>query len=114
MDIYGEFNRMSKGHVADINNCDMLDNETIRSARAFCNNAFKWDSSAGEVVAECLHKKLLDCIYRCEFNKLKGEFNKLKGEFSESEAMSKAKEYVKTLEEGSNEALHNIYKRYNV
>lgn len=35
MDIYGEFNRMSKGHVADINNCDMLDNETIRSARAF-------------------------------------------------------------------------------
>lgn len=107
MDIYGEFRRMSKGHVADINGCDMLDNETIRSARAFCNNAFKWDSSAGEVVAECLHKKLLECIYRREFDKLKAEFG-------ESEAKIKAEEYVKTLEEGSNEALHNIYKRYRV
>lgn len=107
MDIYGEFRRMSKGHVDDINNCGMLDNQTIRSARAFCNNAFKWDSSEGEVVAECLHKKLLECIYRCEVERLKDEFD-------ESVAMSKAKEYVKTLEEGSNEALHNIYKRYGV
>jgi hypothetical protein len=59
MNVYGEFNRMAKSHVADITECEVLTDEIIKSARTFIGNAIKWDSGAYRPVVDALHKRLL-------------------------------------------------------
>ena len=43
MDIYKNFHRMAKSHVATIKDCEILTDEIVKSARTFISNAFKWD-----------------------------------------------------------------------
>ena len=68
MNIYGEFLRMAKSHVADITECKVLTDEILKSARTFIGNAIKWDSGAYRPVADALHKRLLDEIYKAEYD----------------------------------------------
>lgn len=67
MSVYVEFYRMAKSHVANINECEVLTDEIIKSARTFIGNAIKWDSGAYRPVADALHKRLLNDIYKAEY-----------------------------------------------
>ena len=68
MNIYTEFNRNARCHVSTIKECKVLTDETIKQARTFINNAFKWDSGAYRPVTDALHKRLLDEIYKAEYD----------------------------------------------
>lgn len=59
---------MAKSHVADITECEVLTDEILKSARTFIGNAIKWDSGAYRPVADALHKRLLDEIYKAEYD----------------------------------------------
>jgi hypothetical protein len=59
---------MAKSHVADITECEVLTDKIVKSARTFIGNAIKWDSGAYRPVADALHKRLLDEIYKAEYD----------------------------------------------
>ena len=67
MNIYGYFNENINSHVVEINECETLTDEIVKSARTFISNAIKWDSGAYRPVADALHKRLLNDIYKAEY-----------------------------------------------
>lgn len=67
MNIYGYFNENINPHVVEINECEALTDEIIKSALTFIGNAIKWDSGAYRPVADALHKRLLNDIYKAEY-----------------------------------------------
>lgn len=89
MNIYAEFNRSANSHIATIEECEVLTDDIIKSARTFIINAEKWDSSAGRPVAEVLCSRLLK-------------------EIADSNVNSELLEELK--DEGS-ERLYNVWKR---
>ena len=121
MNIYGEFLRMAKSHVVDITECEVLTDEIVKSARTFIGNAIKWDSGAYRPVVDALHKRLLDEIYKAEYD---NEYYKryqwpdatnsyeYGNEIAHREASRLANELIDGLEGESIERLHNILKGY--
>lgn len=67
MNIYGYFNENINSHVVEINESETLTDEIVKSARTFISNAIKWDSGAYRPVADALHKRLLNDIYKAEY-----------------------------------------------
>lgn len=67
MNIYGYFNENINPHVVEINECETLTDEIVKSALTFIGNAIKWDSGAYRPVADALHKRLLNDIYKAEY-----------------------------------------------
>ena len=121
MDIYKNFHRMAKSHVATIKDCEILTDEIVKSARTFISNAFKWDSGAYRPVSDVLHKRLLDEIYKAEYeieydkryqeptNTNSYEYG---NEIAHREASRLANEFIDGLECESIDYLYNILKGY--
>jgi len=121
MNIYGEFLRMAKSHVADITECEVLTDEILKSARTFIGNAIKWDSGAYRPVADALHKRLLDEIYKAEYdNEYYTRYQcpdatnsyEYGNEIAHREADRLANEVVRELKGKSIEQIYNILKGY--
>lgn len=112
---------MAKSHVATIKDCEILTDEIVKSARTFISNAFKWDSSAYRPVSDVLHKRLLNEIYKAEYEK---EYDKryqqptntnsyeYGNEIAHREASRLANEFIDALECESIDYLYNILKGY--
>ena len=121
MNIYGEFLRMAKSHIANITECEVLTDEIVKSARTFIGNAIKWDSGAYRPVVDALHKRLLDEIYKAEYD---NEYYKryqwpdatnsyeYGNEIAHREADRLACKLVDELKDESLERLYNILKGY--
>ena len=121
MNVYGEFNRMAKSHVATIKECEVLTDEIIKSARTFIGNAIKWDSGAYRPVVDALHKRLLDEIYKAEYD---NEYYKryqwpdatnsyeYGNEIAHRESSRLANELVDELKDENIERLYSILKGY--
>ena len=97
---------MAKSHVATIKDCEILTDEIVKSARTFISNAFKWDSGAYRPVSDVLHKRLLDEIYKAEYEIEYGN------EIAHREASRLANEFIDGLECESIDYLYNILKGY--
>lgn len=121
MNIYGEFLRMAKSHVADITECEVLTDEIVKSARTFIGNAIKWDSGAYRPVVDALHKRLLDEIYKAEYdNEYYARYQwpnatnsyEYGNEIAHREADKKAQELIDELKDENIERLYTILKGY--
>ena len=121
MNIYGEFLRMAKSHVADITECEVLTDEILKSARTFIGNAIKWDSGAYRPVADALHKRLLDEIYKAEYdNEYYTRYQcpdatnsyEYGNEIAHREADKLANELVDELEDKDISELYRVWKGY--
>lgn len=121
MNIYGEFLRMAKSHVATIKDCEILTDEIVKSARTFISNAFKWDSGAYRPVADALHKRLLDEIYKAEYdNEYYTRYQypdatnsyEYGNEIAHREADKLANELVDELEDKDISELYRVWKGY--
>lgn len=121
MNIYGYFNENINSHVVEINECETLTDEIVKSARTFISNAIKWDSGAYRPVADALHKRLLNDIYKAEYEV---EYEKryqwpdatnsyeYGNEIAHREADRLACKLVDELKDESLERLYNILKGY--
>ena len=112
---------MAKSHVADITECEVLTDEILKSARTFIGNAIKWDSGAYRPVADALHKRLLDEIYKAEYdNEYYTRYQcpdatnsyEYGNEIAHREADRLANEVVRELKGKSIEQIYNILKGY--
>lgn len=121
MDIYENFHRMAKSHVATIRECEALTDEIIKSARTFIGNAIKWDSGAYRPVVDALHKRLLNEIWEAEY---KYEYYQryqrptstnsyeYGNEIAHGEANKAADELVEELEGKDISELYKVWKGY--
>ena len=121
MNIYGYFNENINSHVVEINECKTLTDEIVKSARTFISNAIKWDSGAYRPVADALHKRLLNDIYKAEYEV---EYEKryqrpdatnsyeYGNEIAHREADRLACKLVDELKDENIERLYNILKGY--
>lgn len=121
MNIYGYFNENINSHVVEINECETLTDEIVKSARTFISNAIKWDSGAYGPVADALHKRLLNDIYKAEYEV---EYEKryqwpdatnsyeYGNEIAHREADRLACKLVDELKDENIERLYNILKGY--
>nr|DAE05233.1 MAG TPA: hypothetical protein [Caudovirales sp. ctbaM10]DAE15785.1 MAG TPA: hypothetical protein [Caudovirales sp. ctIyl37]DAJ43475.1 MAG TPA: hypothetical protein [Caudoviricetes sp.] len=121
MNIYGYFNENINSHVVEINECETLTDEIVKSARTFISNAIKWDSGAYRPVADALHKRLLNDIYKAEYEV---EYEKryqwpdatnsyeYGNEIAHREADRLACKLVDELKDENIERLYNILKGY--
>lgn len=121
MNIYGYFNENINSHVVEINECETLTDEIVKSARTFISNAIKWDSGAYRPVADALHKRLLNDIYKAEYEV---EYEKryqwpdatnsyeYGNEIAHREADKLACKLVDELKDENIERLYNILKGY--
>lgn len=121
MNIYAEFNRSARGHVATIKECEVLTEEIIKSARTFMNNAVKWDSGAYRPVGDALHKRLLDEIYQAEYdNEYYARYQcptptnsyEYGNEIAHVEANKAADELIEELEDKDISELYRVWKGY--
>ena len=121
MNFYVEFNRMAKYHVADITECEVLTDEIVKSARTIIGNAIKWDSGAYRPVADALHKRLLDEIYKAEYdNEYYTRYQcpdatnsyEYGNEIAHREADKLANELVDELEDKDISELYRVWKGY--
>ena len=121
MNIYENFHRMAKSHVATIRECEALTDEIIKSARTFIGNAIKWDSGAYRPVVDALHKRLLNEIWEAEY---KYEYYQryqqptstnsyeYGNEIAHGEANKAADELVEELEGKDISELYKVWKGY--
>lgn len=121
MNIYGYFNENINSHVVEINECETLTDEIVKSARTFISNSIKWDSGAYRPVADALHKRLLNDIYKAEYEV---EYEKryqwpdatnsyeYGNEIAHREADRLACKLVDELKDENIERLYNILKGY--
>ena len=121
MNIYGYFNENINSHVVEINESETLTDEIVKSARTFISNAIKWDSGAYRPVADALHKRLLNDIYKAEYEV---EYEKryqwpdatnsyeYGNEIAHREADRLACKLVDELKDENIERLYNILKGY--
>jgi len=112
---------MAKSHVADITECEVLTDEIVKSARTFIGNAIKWDSGAYRPVVDALHKRLLDEIYKAEYdNEYYARYQwpnatnsyEYGNEIAHREADKKAQELIDELKDENIERLYTILKGY--
>ena len=121
MDIYENFHRMAKSHVATIRECEVLTDEIVKSARTFIDNCIRWDSCAYGKVVNTLRKRILSDIYEAEYQ-IEYEKRYQEPTYTQSyeygneiafrEADRLAKEVVKELKGKSIEQIYNILKGY--
>lgn len=121
MNIYVEFNRMAKLHIADINECEVLTDKIVKSARTFISNCIKWDSGAYRPVVDALHKRLLNEVWEAEY---KHEYYQryqqptstnsyeYGNEIAHGEANKAADELVEELEGEDIGELYKVWKGY--
>ena len=121
MNIYGYFNENINSHVVEINECETLTDEIVKSARTFISNAIKWDSGAYRPVADALHKRLLNDIYKAEYEVEYEKryqwpdatnFYEYGNEIAHREADRLACKLVDELKDENIERLYNILKGY--
>ena len=121
MNIYGYFNENINSHVVEINECETLTDEIVKSARTFISNAFKWDSGAYRPVADALHKRLLNDIYKAEYEvEYENRYQwpdatnsyEYGNEIAHREADRLACKLVDELKDENIERLYNILKGY--
>ena len=121
MNIYGYFNENINSHVVEINECETLTDEIVKSARTFISNAIKWDSGAYRPVADALHKRLLDEIYKAEYdNEYYTRYQcpdatnsyEYGNEIAHREADKLANELVDELEDKDISELYRVWKGY--
>lgn len=117
MNIYGYFNENINSHVVEINECETLTDEIVKSARTFISNAIKWDSGAYRPVADALHKRLLNDIYKAEYEKRyqwpdATNSYEYGNEIAHREADRLACKLVDELKDENIERLYNILKGY--
>lgn len=67
MNIYAELIRCAREQIATIKECEVLTDEIVKSANTFIENAIKWDSGSYRPVADALHQRLRDDIYKAEY-----------------------------------------------
>ena len=121
MDIYKNFHRMAKSHVATIRECEVLTDEIVKSARTFIDNCHRWDSCAYGKVLNTLRKRILSDIYEAEYQ-IEYEKRYQEPTYTQSyeygneiafrEADRLAKEVVRELKGKSIEQIYNILKGY--
>lgn len=121
MDIYENFHRMAKSHVATIRECEVLTDEIVKSARTFIDNCHRWDSCAYGKVLNTLRKRILSDIYEAEYQiEYEKRFQEptstnsyeYGNEIAFREADRLAKEVVRELKGKSIEQIYNILKGY--
>ena len=121
MNIYGYFNENINSHVVEINECETLTDEIVKSARTFISNAIKWDSGAYRPVADALHKRLLNDIYKAEYEvEYENRYQwpdatnsyEYGNEIAHREADRLACKLVDELKDENIERLYNILKGY--
>lgn len=118
MNVYGEFKRMAKLHIADINECEVLTDDIVKSARTFISNCIKWDSGTYRPVVDALKDRLLHDIYNAEYKSeywskyLSSPINSCEYENTiiHHESDKKAKELVDELEDKDISELYKVWK----
>lgn len=121
MNVYAEFNRNARGQIATIKECKELTDEIVKSARTFINNAVRWDSGSFRPVADALHQRLLDDIYKAEYEceywaryQHPNETNSYEygNEIAACKANDKALELLDELKNKSIDYLYRVLKGY--
>lgn len=121
MDIYKNFHRMAKSHVATIRECEVLTDEIVKSARTFIDNCHRWDSCAYGKVLNTLRKRIISDIYEAEYQiEYEKRFQEptstnsyeYGNEIAFREVDRLAKEVVRALKGKSIEQIYNILKGY--
>lgn len=121
MDIYENFYRMAKLHVATIRECEVLTDEIVKSARTFIDNCHRWDSCAYGKVVHTLRKRILSDIYEAEYKleyakrfqePTSTNYYEYDNEIAVREADRLAKEVARGLKGKSIEQIYNILKGY--
>lgn len=121
MDIYENFHRMAKSHVATIRECEVLTDEIVKSARTFIDNCYRWDSCAYGKVLNTLRKRIISDIYEAEYQieyekryqePTSTQSYEYGNEIALREADRLAKEVVRELKGKSIEQIYNILKGY--
>ena len=121
MDIYKNFHRMAKSHVATIRECEVLTDEIVKSARTFIDNCHRWDSCAYGKVLNTLRKRIISDIYEAEYQieyekryqePTSTQSYEYGNEIAFREADRLANEVVRELKGKSIEQIYNILKGY--
>lgn len=121
MNVYAEFSRNARGQIATIKECEALTDEIVKSARTFINNAVMWDSGSFRPVADALRQRLLDDIYKAEYEceywaryQHPNETNSYEygNEIAACKANDKALELLDELKNKSIDYLYRVLKGY--
>lgn len=121
MNVYAEFSRNARGQIATIKECEALTDEIVKSARTFIDNAVRCDSGSFRPVADALRQRLLDDIYKAEYEceywaryQHPNETNSYEygNEIAACKANDKALELLDELKNKSIDYLYRVLKGY--